>query len=61
MCVDCVLCCVLQDGVTPLRLAAVNNKMDAVRVLLEHGADVAVKGNVSSEGREGRGGGGVWG
>ena len=46
----------LQDGRTALHEAAYGNQMDVVRVLLEHGADITLQTNVSSEGREGRGG-----
>ena len=49
MCVDCVLCCVLQDRWTALYFAARYKKPEAVKVLLDYGADMTLQDKVSSE------------
>lgn len=37
------------DGKTPLMMAVVNNHVDLVKILLESGADLTLKNEVSSE------------
>lgn len=44
----CVLCvrCAFQNGCTPLHIAAWHNKLEAVRLLLHHGADKNARNKV---------------
>ena len=40
--------CVVQDGRTPLTEAIHNNHLETVKLLLDHGADIEARNNVSS-------------